>query len=61
METRMVLMNLLAGQQWRCRPRAQIGRHGGGRGRRGWEKWAEQHENIYTTICKVERQWEFAI
>ena len=24
-------------------------------------KWAEQHGNTYTTICKIERQWEFAI
>ena len=30
-------------------------------GRRGWDKWREYHGNIYTTICKRDSQWQFAI
>ena len=32
----------------------------GGR-KRGWGEWRQQHGNIYTTICKIDSQWEFAI
>ena len=40
MESRkMVLMNLFAGQQWRCREREQIRGHG--LGGRGWDKLKE--------------------
>ena len=31
-----------------------------GRGSRGWDEWVEQHENIYTNICKIDSQWKFA-
>ena len=31
------------------------------RGRRGWDEWREQHGNIYTTICKIDSQWELAV
>ena len=29
-------------------------------GRRGWDEWREEHGNIYTIICKKNRQWKFA-
>ena len=35
----MLLMNLTAGQQWRCRHREQTYGHSGGK--RGWEEWGE--------------------
>ena len=42
MESRkMVLMNLSAGQQWRCRHRKQTAEHM--RGRRGWDELREEH------------------
>ena len=60
MESRKtVLMNLFAGQQWRRRHREQICEHRVGR--RGWDKWREQHGNIYITIGKVDSQQELAI
>ena len=34
---------------------------GWGGGRRGWNEWREEHGNIYTTICKIDRQWEFTV
>ena len=59
MESRkMVLTNLFAGQQWRCRHREQTYEHN--RGRRGWDEWRGR-ENIYTTIRKIDSQWEFAV
>ena len=30
-------------------------------GRRGLDKWKEYHDNICTTICKIDIQWEFAV
>ena len=38
---KMVLMNLLAGQQWRSRHRKQAYGHGRGGRRRGWGEWRE--------------------
>ena len=59
MESRkMVLMNLSAGQQGRCRHREQTCGHSVGR--RGWDEWREELGNIYTDICKMDSQWEFA-
>ena len=57
MESRkMVLMNLFAGKQWRHSHREQIcGNSGEGEGGTNGEK------NIYTTICKIDSQWEFAV
>ena len=52
-------MNLLAGQQWRCRHREQTCGHSGGRW--GWDKWREWHRNIYITFCKTDSQWEFPV
>ena len=40
-----VVMNLFAGQQWRCRHREQTCEHS--EGERGWDKLREQHGNIY--------------
>ena len=55
----MVLMNIFAGQHWRLRQREQTcGHHGG---RRGWGEQRENHGNIYTTICKIDNQWEFTV
>ena len=28
---------------------------------RGWDKWREQHGNIYTIICKIDSQWDCAV
>ena len=60
MESRkMVLMNLLAGQQWRYRHREQAcGRNGK---RRGLDELREEHGNLYIIICKIESQWKFTI
>ena len=30
-------------------------------GRRGWDEWSKQLGDIYTTICKIDSQWEFAV
>ena len=30
-------------------------------GRRWWDKWRVQNGNIYTTACKIDSQWEFAV
>ena len=42
--SKMVPMNLFAGQQWRCRHGEQTCEHS--RGRRGWDEWREQPGNI---------------
>ena len=53
MESRkMVLMNLFAGQCWRCRQIEQTWGHN--RGRRGWDRLREQHGNIHVTVCKTD-------
>ena len=48
---KMILMNLFAGEQWRCRHREQTRRHGaeGESGTNG-----EYHGNIYITIYKID-------
>ena len=51
MESRKtILMNLFEGQQWRHRHREQTY----GQGQR-------EDGNIYTTVCKIDSQWEFAV
>ena len=58
MESRkMVLMNLFAGQQWRCTHRGQSYGHGEQGGRRGWDRGREYHGGIYIIICK----WKLAL
>ena len=56
---RMVLVNLSAGQQWRRRHSEQTCGHS--EGRRGWDELREQHGYIHVTMCKIDRQWEFAV
>ena len=56
----MVLMKLFAGQQWRHMHREQTYAHGAGRGERGRDVWRELRKT-YTTICKTNSQWEFAV
>ena len=55
----MVLMNLLSGQQWRCRHREQTGGHEAEEGEGGPNE--ESSVETYTARCKVDRQWEFAV
>ena len=54
--SKMVLMDLFAGQQGRHRHREQTCGHSGGR--RGWHGLREQYRNIYITICKTDRKWD---
>ena len=59
MESRkIVLKNLLAGQQWRNRHREQtsgdgVEEGGGGEG----EMYGESNMETYITICKTDGQW----
>ena len=56
---KMVLMNLFAGQQWRNRYKEQTYGH---RGRGGGRRWdIESNMEIYSAICKIDSQWEFAV
>ena len=60
MESRkMVLMNLFAGQQRRYRYKEQTYGHGHVEGESGTN--GEEHGSIYTTICKINSQWEFPV
>ena len=56
---KVVLKNLLTGQQWRNRHREQTYGHGerGGEG----EMCEKSNMETYITICKIESQWEFAV
>ena len=62
MESRkMVLMNLPAGQQWRCRHREQtVDTVQEGDGGMNTESSIETYIN-YMTICKIDSQWKLAI
>ena len=55
----MVLKNLFTGQQCRNRHREQTYGHGerGGEG----EMYGESSMETYSTVCKLDSQWEFAI
>ena len=59
MESRkIVLKNLLPGQQWRNRHREYTyGQKRGGEG----EKYGESNMETHITICKIDSQWEFAV
>ena len=60
MESRkMVLKNLLTGQQWRNRHREQTYGHGewGGEG----EMYGKSNVETYITICKIDSQREFVV
>ena len=62
MESRkIVLMNLFARQQWRCRHREQTYRH---RGRERKERVGQMERVTWKHIryiCKIYNQWEFAV
>ena len=51
---KMALMNLFAGQRWRCRLVDTVGG-------RGWDELRQQHGNIYIAIYKIDSQREFAV
>ena len=55
----MVLKNLFTGQRWRNRHREQTYGHGerGGEG----EMYGKSTMETYITICKIDRQLEFAV
>ena len=55
----MVLMNLLEGQQWR--KREQTYGHGGDGEEGVGEIYRECNMETDITICKTDKQWEFAI
>ena len=60
MESRkMVLKNLLTGQQWRNRCREYTYGHGeeGGEG----EMYGKSNMETFITICETDSQWEFAL
>ena len=48
----MVLMNLFAGKDWRCRCREWTCGHS--RGRRGWDECRKLHRHIDTPMCKID-------
>ena len=54
-------MNVFTGQHWRCRNREQIYGHGPGEEGEGETNWREYHGRMYTNICKIDSQWEFAV
>ena len=60
MENRkMILMNLIAGQQWRCRHREYTcGQNGEGEVGTNWES---SIETCIFTIHKAESLWKFAL
>ena len=55
----MVLKNLFPGQQWRNRHRERTYGHGdrGGEG----EMYGDSNMETYSTICKIDSQWEFSV
>ena len=55
----MVLMNLFSGQQWRNRHREQTMDMRGGE--EGGEMYGESNMEIYSTVCKIDSQWESAV
>ena len=56
---KMVLNNLLTGQQWRNRHKNKLYGHGerGGEG----EMHGKSNMETYITVCKIDSQWEFAV
>ena len=60
MESRkMVLKNLLTGQQWRNRHREQT--YGHGERGRGGERYGKSNMETHITKCKIDSQREFAV
>ena len=56
----MVLIDLLAGLQWRHRHREWTYRHGEG-GEGEGAMYAESNMETYVTVCKIGSQWDFAV
>ena len=56
----MVLIDLLAGPQWRHRHREQTYGHGEG-GEGEGAMYAESNMETDIAICKIGSQWEFAV
>ena len=60
MESRkIVLKNLLPGQQWRNRHR-ELTYGNGDRGRYG-DMYGKSNMETFITVCKIDTQWEFAV
>ena len=57
----MVLMNLFASRNGDSDTENRLMDTREGGGRRVWDEWREYDGNIYTTICKIDSQWEFAV
>ena len=55
----MALMSLFSGQQWRNRRREETYGQGGRRGGRRGDVW--RVTEIYNTVYKTDRQWEFTV
>ena len=55
----MVLKNLFSGQQWRNRHREYTYGHGEREGE--GEMYGKSNMETYITICKIDRQLEFAV
>ena len=49
---KMILMNLVAQKEWKCRYRKWTCGQSGGR--KEWDKWGREHQHIYTTMCKTD-------
>ena len=56
---KMVLKNLFTGHQWRNRHKEQTYGHGDGGGE--GEMYGKSNRETYTTICKIDSQWEFTV
>ena len=54
----MVRENLFAGQQWRKRHGEQTYEH---REKGEGEMYGESNMETYIILCKIDRQWEFAV
>ena len=52
---KMVLMNLISGQQWRIMENRPIDKVGGEEGE--GEMYGESNIEIYNTMCKTDGQW----
>ena len=55
----MILMNLFAGQQWKCRHVEKRIVHTVGEGEGG--RYGETNMETYITKCKIDSQWEFVV
>ena len=56
---KMVVINLFAKQQWRCRHREQTYGHGEMEGES--EMYGKSNIETYITICKIDNQQEFVV